>query len=160
MVDPDETFVALDFDHTIIDGNSDWVVQELGEIPQELRTAAPSEGFTQFMDNVFVHLRKNHGVSRQMLIDKVLTVPLAPGMDGLMKFLARPVTTRSNRDGTTMSAVEVFIVSDANTEFVRAALEKYQIDRLIPMKKVHTNHAYVDEDGGLRVKPYLPRVRV
>ena len=130
--------VALDFDHTIIDANSDTCINRLapdGKIPDELKELYRKNGWTQYMREVFKYLHKN-GISKDQLLDCVGSVSLSPGMEELFKGLPENKT-------------EFIIISDSNILFITHILERYKL--MSHFDTVFTNPAAFSEDGCLGI---------
>jgi hypothetical protein len=69
---------AFDFDHTIVDANSDMVIQKVfhsGPIPERVRIVAKHQGWTTFMQEVFRFHYANH-VTKTMFCDTLFAMGL------------------------------------------------------------------------------------
>jgi pyridoxal phosphate phosphatase PHOSPHO2 len=113
--------IAFDFDHTIIDDNSDTYIQRLapngGKIPEEITKLYSSRGWTKFMSEVFKYLRSN-GTNQTQLLDCVAEIPLVNGMLELLTYL----TPSEKEDAAAVQTVQeqmvvydAIIISDSNS---------------------------------------------
>ncbi|KAB7494056.1 Pyridoxal phosphate phosphatase PHOSPHO2 [Armadillidium nasatum] len=99
--------IALDFDHTIIDDNSDTSLYKLApdkKIPPELKALYHENGWTHYMNEVFKYLHRNN-VKKQDILSCLENIPLTEGMDELFSTLPEDLT-------------EYIIISDSNTIFI------------------------------------------
>ncbi|KAL4222936.1 Phospho-2-dehydro-3-deoxyheptonate aldolase AroG [Mactra antiquata] len=138
---PKKVLVAFDFDHTIIDGNSDIHITTLGpngHIPQEIKDKYSDNGWTHYMAAIFKYLH-GHNIKSQDLKSSIEELPLVEGMDELFQYL---------NDET----FEVIIISDSNSVFIDYALEKYGLKTIV--KRVYTNPAKYDNDDLLGIEFY------
>ncbi|KAK3865294.1 hypothetical protein Pcinc_029086 [Petrolisthes cinctipes] len=136
-----KVLVALDFDHTVIDNNSDTYVCKLapgGCIPDHLKALYRKDGWTQYMGEIFKLLHSNQ-VTREDILTCLTEISLTPGMRDLLTGLPRKDT-------------EFIIISDANYVFIDHILKHLGLRDLF--KEVYTNPAEFDEGGCLRVKMY------
>ena len=137
----EKTLLAFDFDHTVVDGNSDVVVQKLYSLPfpDEIKSLYSAvDGWTDFMAAIF-SLFHQSGISVEDIKQKILTIPLVPGMKELFEHLLD-------------DSYEVIIVSDANTLFIDWLLAKHDIREQV--RHVYSNPAEVNEEGMLTIQYY------
>ncbi|KAG8238311.1 hypothetical protein J437_LFUL017846 [Ladona fulva] len=130
---------AFDFDHTIIDGNSDTKVRDLlpvDKIPEEVRRLYRSDGWTVYMRSIFKILHQNN-FGKEELLREVRNIPLTSGMDELLKWL-RSVDS------------EIIVISDSNSVFIN----DYLINSGIEVDRVFTNPAEFNESGCLEIEMY------
>ncbi|CAK9211661.1 unnamed protein product [Sphagnum troendelagicum] len=132
--------IVLDFDWTLLDCNSDtWVVEKLGAsaLMNSLHRTLP---WTQLMDRMMKEL---HDAGRSMEdIDQCLQqAPIHPAMVSAIKSAAA-------------IGCELQIVSDANSYFINKILHSYDLHHYFPDKNIHTNLAFVAENGALHVVPF------
>ena len=83
--------VAFDFDHTIVDDNTDVVVQKLipkDKISDEVKMLYSSDGWTAFMQQIF-HLLHDNGVTPAQIRDTIVSIPATLGMDTLLHQLKK-----------------------------------------------------------------------
>ncbi|XP_060553682.1 pyridoxal phosphate phosphatase PHOSPHO2-like isoform X2 [Ruditapes philippinarum] len=133
--------VALDFDHTVIDGNSDIHITHLcpsGEVPDDIKEKFSETGWTHYMGAIFEYLY-SHGLYEKDLKQSINEIPLTEGMAELFKFLEHEL-------------FEVIIISDSNSMFIDYAIEKNNLGNVID--KVYTNPAEYDHTGKLTIKFY------
>jgi pyridoxal phosphate phosphatase PHOSPHO2 len=133
--------VAFDFDHTIVDDNTDLIVQNLlssDKITDDVKKLHRTDGWTAYMQEIF-HLLHKSGVTHDEIHDAIIHTPVTPGIDELIRFLYR-------------QNVEVIIVSDANSVFIKDWLSSSSLAHAV--ERVFTNPAYYDRDGCLKVDMY------
>ncbi|UYV61574.1 hypothetical protein LAZ67_1005347 [Cordylochernes scorpioides] len=131
--------VAFDFDHTIVDGNSDVQVQKLAPdetIPDSIQDHYSPNGWTNFMREVFRYLH-SQGISQEDYVACLNSLPLVQGIKELFKIL--------HEQGN-----EIVIISDANSIFIEHVLKKEGLS----VAKIFTNPAYFDEEGRLCINEY------
>ncbi|KYM77891.1 PREDICTED: pyridoxal phosphate phosphatase PHOSPHO2 [Atta cephalotes] len=131
--------VAFDFDHTICDGNTDLVVQNLLpiEIPKDLHNLRKSSGWIVYMSKIFELLHENSVRSHQ-IANVIIGIPEVAGMQKLL--------TSLHGNGH-----EIIIISDSNSVFIDSWLRSRQLNQVV--SHVFTNPARYDKDK-LRVDPY------
>ncbi|XP_022919252.1 probable phosphatase phospho2 isoform X2 [Onthophagus taurus] len=137
-----KNLAIFDFDHTIIDLNSDIVIRDLiptDDIPNNVKEQYKSDGWTAYMQGIFklLHARKVGESVMKEIIEGIL--PLN-GMDGLLMCLKRDYNTDS------------IIVSDSNSYFINTWLKKYKLESCVD--GVFTNPAHFDENGLLNIEMY------
>lgn len=133
--------VAFDFDHTIIDGNSDIHITHLcpsGVVPDDIKEKFSINGWTHYMGAIFEYLHSN-GIQEGDLKKSILELPLTEGMEELLQFLKNEL-------------FEVIIISDSNSVFIDYAIEKYDLRNIVD--KVYTNPAKYDDQGKLTIEFY------
>ncbi|XP_074658913.1 pyridoxal phosphate phosphatase PHOSPHO2-like [Tubulanus polymorphus] len=136
--------VIADFDHTIIDANSDIYVKDLlpgGVVSDEIEHLYTKRNWTRYMGEIFKRLHAN-GVGEADLKNHVACMPLAPGMDELISFLRRR-----------KSDVESAIISDSNSTFIGWILADRGAEDGV-FDRVFTNPASFDADGRLEIAFY------
>lgn len=134
--------VVLDFDHTVVDDNTDTHIMKLGEngkIPENVESKYQKGHWTAFMNTVFEYLFTNCNVSKSRYELNLSEIPLTSGFLALFEFI------RANDD------VECIIISDSNCWFIDTILYKYQIQD-IPLE-IFTNKAKF-VNGALRIAPH------
>lgn len=136
-----KNLIAFDFDHTIIDKNSDIVAIDLlpkGSIPENLRMLYKEDGWTNFMQGIFKLLHE-HNFYEDKIRNVIGDLEPTTGMCELIK----EVSEKFNYD--------VIIISDSNSYFINVWLEKHQLkDKVL---KVFTNPAQFS-NGLLQIKMY------
>lgn len=140
----DGPLLAFDFDHTIVNLNTDVEVQKLhpeGKIPEssELHGLYSSVGWTKFMGGVF-KLLHHHKIKKEDILKLMESLELIPGMEDLI------------RKSVAEHNAKVIIISDSNTVFIKHILEHKKLDHLVDV--VFTNPAEWTEEGLLEIKPY------
>ena len=136
-----KVLVAFDFDHTIIDDNSDIQVTTLcpeGEVPQDIKDLYSDKCWTFYMRAIFEHLHKN-GISEEKIRESIENLPFTDGMMDLFKHLDK-------------EEYDVIIISDSNSKFIQYALEHAKIDHIV--SDVYTNPADFDDKGCLQIEFY------
>lgn len=126
--------IAFDFDHTIIDKNSDVVAMEMlpkNGIPDSLRELYKEDGWTNFMQGVF-KLLKEHNFTEKNIREVIEELKPTDGMCDLI----RELSDKLNYD--------VIIISDSNSYFINVWLQKYCLEKHV--LKVFTNPAQFEED--------------
>lgn len=131
--------LVFDFDHSIIDANSDHYVTKLvPPIPAEIKESYNSQCWVYYMGAVFEHLHKV-GITPEQILKCMNEIPFISGMKDLLQFM--------NRDN-----VELIIISDANSVFIKQILQNAALDDLFAA--TFTNPAEFDSSGCLRVQCY------
>jgi len=137
----DKVLLAFDFDHTIIEVNSDYHVRKLapgGVIPHEIVALHSDEGWTKCMAEIFRYLHEN-SVKPKDILDCMSEVGFTSGMVELFENL-------------NMEKVDIIIISDANSVFIDHILETNGRKNLF--HSVFTNPAFFDENGRLSLEGY------
>ncbi|XP_034017061.1 pyridoxal phosphate phosphatase PHOSPHO2 [Thalassophryne amazonica] len=136
-----KTLVVFDFDHTVVDDNSDtWVIRCLpGEkLPDSLKNSYKKGYWTEFMGRVMNYIG-DHEVSPAQVRSVMETIPFTPGMTDLLTFI---LERKSN--------IDCIIISDSNTMFIdwilRAAGVQAAVDR------VFSNPAKFNDLGYMEVQ--------
>lgn len=133
--------VAIDFDHTICDDNTDLVVQKLladKAISKDVRNLRKSNGWLAYMSKIFQLLHEN-SVNANQIEDVIVGIPAVAGMGELL--------TSLHANGH-----EIIIISDSNSVFIESWLKSRQLERVV--SQILTNPARYDDDGRLRVDAY------
>ncbi len=134
-------FLAVfDFDHTVMDDNTDTAVMDIGghKIPDEVKAVAKVKGWTAHMQAVFLFLHSKE-VTEQQYYDRLEELPFTPGMKELL-------------GGIDDLGGESIIISDSNSIFIKRILDKNGLNK--SFKEVYTNPAKFDADGSLKISPY------
>lgn len=131
---------VFDYDHTVVDDNTDLVARALinpGLIPDTVRELHKSSGWIEYMQEIFKLLHK-HAITRQEILDGIRTIKETPGMTECFKKLSE-------------NQFEIIIISDSNSVFIdtwnQGRLSEY-------ISKVFTNPARFDENELLCIRPY------
>lgn len=134
--------VAFDFDHTIVNDNTDIVVRDLiakDQIPDELKSLYSSSGWIPYMDAIFRLLHAKN-ISRNGMLAAIETIPEVTGMKELIRRLYETQNT------------DVIIVSDSNSQFIGHWCRNNSIADYV--KNIFTNPAEFDANEALHIKPY------
>lgn len=139
---PHRTVIALDFDHTVVDDNTDIVVRNLlktEQIPERVRALYKSGDWIGYMQEIF-NLLHEHGFTKEKILEAIYGIPETPGFSDLIRRMAE-------------RGVDIVIISDSNTVFINSWLEKHQLVSCI--RKIFTNPAEFPSDNSpLRISPY------
>lgn len=133
--------IAFDFDRTIVEDNTDSVVQVIkdsGPIPSELNVIADEEGWTAFMQAVFKHLHSK-GIQESEIKEKIQSMKFVQGMKECIQ-------------GLNDMGGDVIIISDSNTVFIDYLLVQNEVTDCF--KAVYTNPAKFDSNGQLQLEPF------
>lgn len=133
--------MAFDFDHTLVDDNSDLYVRKLapnGKLPSEIKALYTDRGWTEYMGAIFEYLHAN-GTTKEQMLNCIREIQFVDGNLELLKYLA---SDRFN----------VIIISDANSVFIDCILQAYKVDNVI--NAVYTNPAEFSEEGLLSLQYY------
>ncbi|XP_074071853.1 pyridoxal phosphate phosphatase PHOSPHO2 [Macrotis lagotis] len=136
-----KSLLIFDFDHTIINDNSDtWIAQCTPEknLPKELKDSYEKGKWNEFMCRVFKYIG-DKGI-REYEIKRTMTeIPFTEGMIELINFVGR------NKD-----IFDCIIISDSNTVFIDWILGAAKVDDVFD--EVFTNPAAFDDSGYLMLK--------
>ncbi|XP_028662163.1 pyridoxal phosphate phosphatase PHOSPHO2 [Erpetoichthys calabaricus] len=136
-----KTLVVLDFDHTVIDDNSDtWVIKCTPEqaLPYGLQNTYEKGKWTEYMGRIFSYIG-DLGIKEGAIRSVMETVPYTDGMIELLRFISENKET-----------LDCIIISDANTLFIEWIL--HAADMHCAIDKIFTNPAYFDDRGYLTVR--------
>ncbi|KAL6496986.1 hypothetical protein OROGR_028915 [Orobanche gracilis] len=131
--------IVFDFDKTIIELDSDnWVVDELGatDLFNEL---IPTMPWNSLMDRMMRELHAQ-GKSIEEIKEVLRRVPIHPRIV--------PAIKKAHALGC-----DLRIVSDANMFFIETIVDHLGIKNYF--SEINTNPSYVDENGRLRISPYV-----
>ncbi|GFO35707.1 pyridoxal phosphate phosphatase phospho2 [Plakobranchus ocellatus] len=134
--------IVFDFDHSLIDENSDLYVIKLapnGKLPKEIEGLYEDSGWMDYMSEIFKYLHKN-GIQSQDILKCMSEIPLTPGMKELLNFT-----------GNT-KCFDHIIISDSNSVFINQILETYSLSSVI--NHIFTNPAKFDDVGCLTLEGY------
>lgn len=137
------TVIALDFDHTVVDDNTDIVARNLlepSQIPEHVRKLYKGTDWIGYMQEIFNLLHENQ-FTQDAILNSIRGIPETPGFCEFIRRMAeRP-------------DVDVIIISDSNSVFINTWLEAQRLSPLI--KQIFTNPAFFPETGGpLTIAPY------
>ena len=129
------TLVVFDFDHSFIADNTDtWIMKVRPELL--LKRRRESDCWTDFMGYVFEQVHQA-GCSKEEMLEFVAKLVPFPGLSDAL-------------EATTMSGSTSIIISDSNSVFIDAILQKQGLKH--HFSDVITNPAHFDESGQLRIK--------
>ncbi len=132
---------VFDFDHTIVDVNSDLFIQgafNIKPVPEHFKIIAKERGWTSYMQEVF-RFHYTNDVSKKQYGEALETLPFVPGLPECIRKLVR-------------MGAELIVISDANTFFIRHILEHHGLDGYF--HEVISNPAHFDGSGQLIINPY------
>jgi pyridoxal phosphate phosphatase PHOSPHO2 len=128
--------VVFDFDHTIIDANSDIHVNKL--FPSDEERLIVENNFPKFqcwtdrMQEIFHQLHK-YNIKETDYIQNMKEIPLTNGFSHLIEYLY------------SIPNSHLIIVSDSNLVFINTILKHNHLDHVF--KDIFTNPAYFNEDN-------------
>ncbi|ESP04317.1 hypothetical protein LOTGIDRAFT_136443 [Lottia gigantea] len=137
----EKILLAFDFDHTIIDDNSDIHIINLapnGKLPQAIKDQYDDDGWTEYMGTIFEYLHEN-GVQEENIKQNMAEIKLTEGMEKLL-------------DLAKGDKYDSIIISDSNSHFIECILENFKLSSVF--SKVFTNPASFDDKGCLKIKFY------
>jgi pyridoxal phosphate phosphatase PHOSPHO2 len=139
---------AFDFDHTLIDVNSDTYIDKLlikdtgtkrFKYPDTVEDLYEKFNWTHRMNGVFEYMNKNHSISKSDLIDCLNEIKINNSMIDVIKKLYN-------------NGYKLSVISDANTIFIETILRQNNV--YDNFHKIFTNPADFDETGRLNVRPF------
>lgn len=129
---------VFDFDHTIVDGNSDIVARNIIVPPALIPNSKDyPQNWTQYMQQVF-NIIKNINIPAQKIID---VVSLMGPTDGMLKLIRS--LNKNN--------VDIIVASDSNTLFIQNWLKYNKL--LEAVSCIYTNPAKIEDDL-IKIEPY------
>ncbi len=135
LLDNTMFLVAFDFDHTIIDANSDIHVNNLFPSDEQRLIAEKNcsqfECWTDRMQEIFRQLRKFQ-INENDYIKNMQEIPLTNGLSHLINYLH------------SLPNSHLIIVSDSNLVFINTILKHHHLDHAF--KDIFTNPAYFNKD--------------
>ncbi|XP_005104823.1 pyridoxal phosphate phosphatase PHOSPHO2 [Aplysia californica] len=136
-----KVLMVFDFDHTLVDENSDLYVRKLapnGELPEEISSLYQDDGWTNYMGEIFKYLHRN-GSTPENILNCMSEISLTEGIQELLHF------TRKS------TSFEHIIISDSNSVFIDHILKKNQLSSLF---RTFTNPARFEDNGCLIIEQY------
>ncbi|XP_055830179.1 inorganic pyrophosphatase 1-like [Solanum dulcamara] len=131
--------VVFDFDKTIIDVDSDnWVVDELGATDL-FNQLLPTMPWNSLMDRMMKELHIQ-GKTIEDIKEVLKRVPIHPSIVPAIK-------------SAHALGCDLRVISDANVFFIETILKHLGIRDCF--SEINTNPGYVDEEGRLRILPYV-----
>lgn len=133
--------VAFDFDHTVVDDNTDIVVRDMvkSKITDEVTKLYKKSGWIPYMQEIF-YLLHNDGFTKSQIKDAIEGIPEVAGLKTLFKEL--------NETGR----VDIIIISDSNSVFIKFWCDHNDVSKYI--KHIYTNQAQFNEEGVLNIQPF------
>ncbi|XP_051918530.1 pyridoxal phosphate phosphatase PHOSPHO2 isoform X1 [Hippocampus zosterae] len=138
-----KTLMVFDFDHTVVDDNSDtWVIRCLpGQtLPDTVKNSYRKGHWTEFMGRVMDYIGQQE-VSVESVRAEMERIPLTAGMSELLTFIS-----------CNKSDVDCVVISDANALFIEWILCAVGLRSAVD--RVFTNPAGVNSLGRVEVRPH------
>ncbi|NXC50089.1 PHOP2 phosphatase, partial [Penelope pileata] len=135
--------LVFDFDHTIVDENSDtWVVRcaPKQQLPHGLRSSCRPGHWTEYMGRVLAFLGDS-GVREDDMRRTMTAIPFTAGMEELLGFL-----------GENKAFFDCIIISDSNTVFIDWILKAADFHAVFDA--VFTNPAVFSSAGWLTLRDF------
>ena len=137
---------VFDFNHTLIDTNSDYYINKLIEekdqffqFPNEIENLYTKFDWTSRMNAAIEFMFDFYGVDTNRILECLKEIRIDDAMIKLLKVL------RENR-------FELIILSDSNQVFIETILRENRVFELID--KIYTNPSYLDEANNLKIIPF------
>ncbi|XP_054474718.1 pyridoxal phosphate phosphatase PHOSPHO2 [Anoplopoma fimbria] len=138
-----KTLMVFDFDHTVVDDNSDtWVIRCLpGQtLPDSVENSYRKGHWTEFMCRVMNYIG-DQKVSPDSVRNVMETIPFTAGMTDLLTFISDHKST-----------IDCIVISDSNTVFIDWVLHASGLQAAVD--RVFSNPAKFNELGYLEVQCY------
>ncbi|KAK2853457.1 hypothetical protein Q5P01_006118 [Channa striata] len=135
--------MVFDFDHTVVDDNSDtWVVRCLPDrkLPESVKNSYRKGHWTEFMGRVMNYIGEQE-VSPDKIRNVMETIPFTAGMTDLLTFILENKST-----------IDCIVISDSNTMFIDWILRAAGLHTAVD--HVFTNPAKFNELGCMEVRCY------
>ena len=131
---------VFDFDHTLVDGNTDTWILDLYPMSRQQMKQQKSEGccWTDIMHGIF-KLLHGQNVKKQDYERCFVSLPFTEGMKETCDFLRN-------------KKIPSIIISDSNSYFIEHLLQRDSLQELF--SNIYTNPASWSEDGCLNVERY------
>ncbi|XP_068566802.1 pyridoxal phosphate phosphatase PHOSPHO2 [Cebidichthys violaceus] len=136
-----KTLMVFDFDHTVVDDNSDtWVIRCLPDqtLPNSVEKSYRKGHWTEFMGRVMNYIG-DQKVSPDRVRSVMETIPFTAGMTDLLTFISDH-----------KSAIDCIVISDSNTVFIDWILHASGLRAAVD--RVFTNPAKFNELGYMEVQ--------
>lgn len=136
-----KNLAAFDFDHTIINKNSDTAIADLlndNEIPLKLKELHKIDGWTQYMQGIF-DILFSKGVTENVINSTIRSLSPTEGMIEVIDELFYKLNC------------DIIIISDSNSYFIDNWLKHYDLNNKI--LRVFTNPAQF-VNGALKIEMY------
>ncbi|XP_059207599.1 pyridoxal phosphate phosphatase PHOSPHO2 [Centropristis striata] len=138
-----KTLMVFDFDHTVVDDNSDtWVIRCLPSqsLPDSVKKSYRKGYWTEFMGRVMKYIGEQQ-VSPDSVRSVMEAIPFTAGMTDLLTFISEH-----------KSSIDCIIISDSNTMFIDWILQASGFQAAVD--QVFTNPAKFNELGYMEVQCY------
>uniref|UniRef100_UPI0037E81E5D pyridoxal phosphate phosphatase PHOSPHO2 n=1 Tax=Semicossyphus pulcher TaxID=241346 RepID=UPI0037E81E5D len=138
-----KTLMVFDFDHTVVDDNSDtWVISCLpGQtLPDSVENSYRKGHWTEFMGRVMKYIG-DQDISPDRVRSVMETIPFTAGMKDLLAFISEHKST-----------IDCIVISDSNTLFIDWILQASGLQAAVD--QVFSNPAKVNELGYMEVHGY------
>ncbi|MEQ2311037.1 hypothetical protein AMECASPLE_015486 [Ameca splendens] len=135
--------VVFDFDHTVVDDNSDiWVIKCLPSptLPNSVRGSYRKGHWTEYMGRVMTYIG-DQGVIPDRVRSVMETIPFTPGMTDLLTFISE-----------NKSSVDCIVISDSNTMFIDWILKGAGLRAAVD--QVFSNTASINESGYMELQQH------
>lgn len=142
MSTTEKVLFAFDFDHTILNENTDLYIVKMvpgGSLPEEIQALYTKDNWTDYMGEVFKYLHKL-GYGPTEMNTFMGNMIFAPGMEELITTLK------------TFNSVDQIIISDSNSIFIDTILKRLKLRDCF--EAVFTNPAQFDSNGLLTIDYY------
>lgn len=134
--------IAFDFDHTIVDDNTDIVVRDMldkEKISDDVKKLYKNSGWIPYMQEIF-HILHENNFTRSEIKACIEKIPEVAGSKDLLK--------RLHETGT----IDTIIISDSNSEFIKYWCDYNNVSKYI--KEIFTNPANFNAHDVLKIQPY------
>jgi pyridoxal phosphate phosphatase PHOSPHO2 len=158
MIKSISRLAVFDFDHTIINENSDIYVNKV--IVDKLKPTAErkaektcfnfqypanieevgSISWTERMNAVFSFMHKTYNISSSEILACIKEIKIDESMKKLLRDLKQ-------------NDYDMIIISDANSIFIQTILQQNNLDEIFDKNKIFTNQAYFESTGKLMLNP-------
>ena len=140
---PPRTLFVFDFDHTLIDDNTDTFILKITQDPKiksQFKTwHTVGLCWTECMRRLFKELH-SQTVSPNEIVSHMQKIKIPVQRHRMLHFLSK------------QPGIELIIISDSNTVFIDSILKSHGIDSYF--KKVYTNPAKFNPDGLLEIQEF------
>lgn len=133
--------MVFDFDHTVVDDNSDtWVIRCLPDetLPDSVRNSYRKGHWTEFMGRVMKYIGEQK-VTQAQIRAVMETIPFTEGMKDLLSHISQ-----------NKNSIDCIVVSDSNTLFIEWILQASGLDSAVD--QVFTNPASINDMGYMEVR--------
>ncbi len=133
---------AFDFDHTLVDGNSDVMVQNaygIEPVFEYLSVSATEHRVTTYKKEGYL-FHYPRSIKRKDYHKVLNNIAFVPGMRSCVAQLKK-------------LGAELIVISDANTYFIEHTLRHHKLNK--HFSKVFSNPAHFDDNGRLIIMPYM-----